>query len=193
MLAGLFVKGAFGDFFKTDLCDNITSIMKKLYILMLIFSTLILPAHAQSSAPAWTLEQLDGTELSLSDIRSDNILLVFTGIGCSHCHEAIPFLNLLSETCKASSLEIIAVESWGRWRKTRAKYVKKNSVKFHFLGGNRAYTSSLMKKYKLSGGVPAFVVLGPSRQIIRRFVGYSRGVTDREIVELLDSLGVTPK
>lgn len=160
---------------------------------MLIFSTLILPAHAQLSAPAWTLERPDGTELSLSDIRSDNILLVFTGIGCGHCHEAIPFLNILYDTCKPGSLQIVAIESWGRWRKTRAKYVKKNAVKFHFLGGGRAYVSSLMNKYKLSGGVPAFVVLGPSRQIIRRFVGYSRGVTDREIVELLDSLGVTPK
>lgn len=44
------------------------------------------------SAPAFTLESIDGKNISLSDFQGKIVLIVFTSVNCKECETQMPFL-----------------------------------------------------------------------------------------------------
>ena len=43
-------------------------------------------------APAFTLESIDGKNISLSDFQGKTVLIVFTSVNCKECEAQMPFL-----------------------------------------------------------------------------------------------------
>jgi peroxiredoxin len=43
-------------------------------------------------APDFTLESIDGKNISLSDFRGKTVLIVFTSVNCKECEEQMPYL-----------------------------------------------------------------------------------------------------
>lgn len=63
----------------------------------LILMTLIGCGTAQipqigDKAPAFTLESIDGKNISLSDYQGKTVLIVFTSVNCRDCESQMPFL-----------------------------------------------------------------------------------------------------
>jgi len=43
-------------------------------------------------APAFTLEDIDGKNISLSDFHGKTVLIVFTSVNCKECETQVPYL-----------------------------------------------------------------------------------------------------
>lgn len=132
-------------------------------------------------APEWTLIDMNGQKVSLSDIKSEVILLQFTGIGCGPCKISIPFLNRLRKEYAVSELEVLAVETWGRPKSSCEAYVRNQGIAYNFLTADKDTIAKLINDYQAGGGVPQFYLIGKDRTIIAKFQGYAEKTTDTEI------------
>ncbi|MBN2463485.1 MAG: TlpA family protein disulfide reductase [Dehalococcoidia bacterium] len=58
-------------------------------------------------APDFTLESIDGKNISLSDFRGKTVLVVFTSVNCKECEEQMPYLV---EAYQQSSGELVILD-----------------------------------------------------------------------------------
>jgi peroxiredoxin len=65
--------------------------MARISLAMLSCSTAKLP-EVGDKAPDFTLESIDGNNISLSDFQGKTVLLVFTSVNCQECEEQMPYL-----------------------------------------------------------------------------------------------------
>lgn len=135
-------------------------------------------------APDWTLNDMNGQSISLTDIKSKVILINFTGIGCGPCKVAIPFLNNLKEKYNSDDFELVAIESWVRKQHSLQNYANKNNIKYNLLSA----TDEMLKQYQRGGAVPVFYLLDKDRIIRKTIQGYTKDTTDKEIIDAIDEL-----
>lgn len=134
-------------------------------------------------APEWLLNDMNGSPVSLADIKSKILLINFTGIGCGPCKIAIPFLNSLKDLFSAEDCSVVSVESWGNKLHSLRVYADKNQIEYPFLEGN----DTIIKDY-LNGnrGVPVFFVLDETRTIKKIVNGYNRETTGQELIQAIE-------
>jgi peroxiredoxin len=60
-------------------------------LLILSCTTAQIP-QVGDKAPDFTLESIDGENISLSDFRGKTVLIVFTSVNCKECEEQMPYL-----------------------------------------------------------------------------------------------------
>jgi peroxiredoxin len=90
------------------------------------------PSFGQS-APDFTLSGIDGSLVTLSELRGEEVLLVFWNISCPYCAAKVPLLNQLHE----DGLKVVAI-ALGDSRGKVKKYIDQMNVKFDILpDGNR--------------------------------------------------------
>lgn len=135
-------------------------------------------------APDWTLINVAGEEVALSDFKSKVLLIQLTGIGCGPCKASIPFLNKLKSDFAASDLELIAIETWVRKSHSLQNYINRYGIKYLMLSG----TDEIIKDYQTSGAVPVFFVLDEKRIIRNVFNGYGEKITDQAISDAIRAL-----
>jgi len=134
-------------------------------------------------APDWTLKDSEDKDVKLSELNAKTLVIWFTGIGCAPCHQAIPFLKQLAEDYKTKDFELIAIETWGGSIEALKRYGQANEFNFSFLQS----TDELKKSYGIAP-VPAFFIVDQNR-IVRKIInGYSKGNTDKEIIESIENL-----
>lgn len=136
------------------------------------------------TAPEWTLNNMNGQFVSLSEIKSKVVILNFTGIGCGACKMAIPFLNKLKETHNTNELEVVSVESWQRKNNALINYARKNNINYLFLQAD----DDILSKYKVGLSAPVFFILDQNRNISKVIRGYNKDVTDKEITQIIKTL-----
>lgn len=143
-------------------------------------------SHAleNKKAPQWTLENpMNGSLISLSNIKSEIVLLQFTGIGCGHCKESIPFLKHLSINYDRDRLEIISIETFVDNNHRMKEYISKLGVNYTYLKSDNDTKST----YDISG-LPVFFLINQDKLIEKVYVGYNSGVTDKEIVNQIEKM-----
>ncbi|HKJ25342.1 MAG TPA: TlpA disulfide reductase family protein, partial [Myxococcota bacterium] len=62
-----------------------------------------------SVAPAFTLERLDGTPVSLSDLRGHVVLINFWATWCEPCRQEMPAMERLYEAHRDEGFELLAI------------------------------------------------------------------------------------
>ncbi len=142
------------------------------------------PAMEGEQAPLWTLNDTDGTPVSLANQKSKVLLLNFTGIGCGPCAAAIPFLKTLKERFPADSFDLISIESWSGNPRTIKFYSDKNKLNYRMLNA----TKEVVEQYKTGNAAPFFMILDEQRVIRKVIQGYSEGRTDEEIIKAIQGL-----
>ena len=135
-------------------------------------------------APQWTLQTMDGKDVSLKDFHSKLILLEFSGVACGPCQAAVPFLKKLREDYAESDLQIISLESWGANDETMKAYQEKKQLNYPYI---RA-TEQVIEAYKTGGAAPRFFLMDQTRFVRKAFSGYGEGITDVEIKKAIDEL-----
>ena len=133
------------------------------------------------TAPEWTLTNIDGRKISLSDIKSKVVLLQFTGIGCGPCKVSIHFLNRLREKYDNNSLEIIAIETWVKRKSSCENYIRENGIRYRFLTADKDTIEKLINDYHADSGVPKFYLIDKNRSIKKVYNGYAENSTDKDI------------
>jgi len=136
-------------------------------------------------APDWTLNDFNGQNVSLADLKSKVLLINFTGIGCGPCLAAVPFLRELKDNYNynAEDFDIVAIECWKRPLHSLQSYATKNNLNYQFLSA----TDDMITEYQMMNrSVPVFLVLDKQRVVRKIIKGYTEKTTDEEITNSIN-------
>lgn len=119
-------------------------------------------------APGFTLQDLNGKSVSLSDYRGKVVVLEFWATWCPPCRAAIPGLETLHNKYKAQGLVILAVsmdisEDWNFVK----SFVKDYRMTYPVLKG----TDAVASQYRVRA-IPLLLVLDKKGNIVKQHVGY---------------------
>jgi peroxiredoxin len=134
-------------------------------------------------APDWTIKDVNGNDVSLSDLKRKVVVLQFTGIGCGPCHQAMPFLKAWANESSQNNFEVVGIETWSRNQEGIKRYFDKNAINYKFLKAD----STIMSNYRIYS-VPVFFVLDENRIIRQVISGYERDVSDTKLREAVKEL-----
>lgn len=150
--------------------NNKRSFKCLLFVLIIFFIFIANPVSAQSvsgqKAADFSLEDLEGKSVSLSDFAGRFVLLFFWASWCYHCVKMFPALDELKNDFPPEEIEILAVnfqERPSRLMQFRQQYDSDLKI----LLDNQGKVFNLYNVY----GIPVFVLV--DRQGIIRYRGLS--------------------
>jgi peroxiredoxin len=138
------------------------------------------PGEPLDTAPAFTLTDLSGKSVSLSDFKGKVLILDFWATWCPPCKKEIPDFIELQKQYGSQGVQIVGI-ALDQPDKVKA-FVQQNGINYPVLMGNEAITV----KYGGIDGIPTTFVIDKKGKIINRFEGYRpRNVFEGEIKNLL--------
>lgn len=132
-------------------------------------------------APSFTLKDLKGKQVSLSDFKGKVVLLDFWGTWCGPCRRVIPHLDALYKKYKDQGLVVIGINHERDHDKVKA-YANEHISYVVLLDADREF-----EEYGIRG-IPAAFYIDREGKIRYSEVGYGPGVereVERKIKELL--------
>ncbi|MCF7927579.1 MAG: TlpA family protein disulfide reductase [Spirochaetales bacterium] len=133
-------------------------------------------------APAFTVSNLDGGQISLSSFRGKVLFLNFWATWCPPCRKEMPSMERLYQTLKGEEFEILAVDL----------REKPEDVKSFVSDGGYTYPIGIDSKGSVGGmygvrSIPTSYLIGPNGYVIAGTVG-GREWDSKEIVKIIRSL-----
>jgi len=117
-------------------------------------------------APDFTLTDLDGNTISLSDLRGNVVFLNFWATWCTPCKKEVPFFNEAYETHKDSGLKIIGI-SIDRSQLIVKKYLKKQEFLYPVAMGKQKF----LNDYEIARAVPVTVIIDKDGKLRHKVIG----------------------
>ena len=148
----------------------------KIFILAVVFCGFFLSSCSRDSvmesvskivkAPDFTLKDLSGTGVSLSDFSGKKgVLVIFTTTWCPHCITIIPDLKHIYSNYKDKDIQVLAVYI-NETNSNVSEFKSKHNIAYKILLDSKATVASL---YDVKG-VPTFVLVDKNGSI--RYKGY---------------------
>ncbi|MDD5449321.1 MAG: TlpA disulfide reductase family protein [Candidatus Omnitrophica bacterium] len=143
-----------------------------LWFLLFIFTFLLLNISCAKEglgigdkAPDFTLDDLAGNKVSLSDTVKSNkaTLLVFWATWCPYCREEVPELIKLKPSYEAKGYKIVAIDI-GESQKKVDSFVKQNGINYTVLLDTE---NRIANQYGVMG-IPANILLAQDGTILYR-------------------------
>ncbi len=133
-------------------------------------------------APPFTLPDVNGNQVSLSDFEGKVLIVAFWTTWCPGCVQEIPHFIDLYDQYKEQGLEIIAISLDEGGAKDVKPFLEKKPVNYTALIGNL----NISEKYKTKGILPTTFVIDKTGKIRRKYVGYrKRKVFEKDIKAML--------
>ncbi len=123
-------------------------------------------------APNFTLPNLDGDSISLSDFHGKYVLLDFWYIGCGPCVFALPEIQKLSEELDPEKVKIIGIEVYHMDPEKVRKFMAEKGAFYETLLAKKQEeiaSSFCVESY------PTFFIINPDGVIEQLHLGYSPG------------------
>ena len=114
-------------------------------------------------APDFSLKDLKGTEVKLSDSRGRAVLLVFSATWCPYCRREVPELKKLHDRFKDKGLDVIMVDVQESQKKV-ASFAAKYEIPYRVLLDEEG---KVARQYQVRG-IPDQVLIGKEGAIICR-------------------------
>jgi cytochrome c-type biogenesis protein len=133
------------------------------------------PLASATPAPDFTLESLDGQNVTLSNLRGKAVLLNFWATWCVPCKIEMPWFVELQKQYGPQGLQIVGVAMDDAGKEDIAKFAKDMGVNYPVLLGKEAVGDAY-------GGVPALpesFFIGRDGKIVDKIIG----LKDREDIE----------
>lgn len=133
-----------------------------------------------TSAPDFTLQDINGESFQLSSLKGQPVLLEFWFPTCGACIAAVPYVNEFSKTFKEKGLKVIAIE----FSEVEKKFIR------DYIDQNKMTTPTLIKgksvamEYGVSSG-PTFVLLDKDHKIVYFKSGFNEDEISSRLRELL--------
>ena len=141
------------------------------------------PLMEGDMAPDFTLETLDGEQVSLSDLRGKVVLVNIWATWCNPCREEMPYMERQYQNLKDKPFEILAV-SQDRLGETEVEpFVKEYELTFPILLDPDKKVGSLFQSSKF----PESFIIGKDGVIVERVVGQLGPSNFQLIQHLADS------
>jgi len=145
------------------------------------------PPHVlgkSTQAPNFTLESLDGKNVSLSDLRGKAVLLNFWATWCGPCKIETPWLVELQKEYGSQGLQVVGIAMDDSGKDDIEKFAKDMGVNYPVLLGKEAVGDAY-------GGVPALpesFFIGRNGKIVARIIGLKgRGEIEDAIKKALNT------
>jgi thiol-disulfide isomerase/thioredoxin len=154
------------------MCEGVLMIAGKILtisaILVLLFSCTDKVAKSGGSmAPDFTLQELSGKSVTLSDMKGKVVLLEFWATWCPPCRASIPGIERLHEKYKNKGVVVLAVSlDEGGWDGVQS-FVKEHGIQYTVLKGN----DDVGAKYQVRS-IPMLLVIDKEGKIMRRYLGF---------------------
>lgn len=158
--------------------------MRKCFFLvaLLVFPLLLSPAGTGSAraeapgssrvqkgsmAPDFTLKDLNGKPVTLSQFRGKVVVLNFWASWCPHCREEMPSLERLNEVYGSSNFALLAVNVEGDGEGAVKSYLAKNPFNFRVLLDSKLTVQDLYGVYEL----PETLIINKKGQVVEKVLG----------------------
>ena len=120
-----------------------------------------------STAPDFTLKDLNGKEVRLSDLRGKIVVLNFWATWCPPCREEVPSLMRLNQAMAGKQFQMLAVSQDEGGKEAVEAYFKKSSNSLPALIDS---DQKVGKRYGLTG-VPETFIIDKNGIILKKIVG----------------------
>lgn len=127
-----------------------------------------------ATVPDFALQRLDGSTLTLSELRGKAVMIDFWDTWCPPCRAAMPHLQEISEAYKGD-LVIVGVAFGRQGKDAVAKFVQENGLTFEFVLANQKVLTDF-------GGLPSIpttFLVDRDGKVVKKWVGGQ----DKEIYE----------
>ena len=134
-------------------------------------------------APHFTLKDLNGNTVSLSDLKGKTVILDFWATWCGPCVSSFPGMQMMVNKYKDDpNVKFLFVNSWERVEdplKNASDFIKKNNYNFHVLLDDE---NKVIGDYDVAG-IPTKFIIDSSGNIRFKSVGYD-GTAEGLVEEL---------
>ncbi|MFA7074500.1 MAG: TlpA disulfide reductase family protein [Endomicrobiaceae bacterium] len=121
-----------------------------------------------ASAPDFTLQDLNGQKVSLSDFKGKVVFIDFWASWCPPCRQSIPAVEKLYDEYKNNENVVILGINLNEDKSSVSKFIEKQKMNYKVLLSDKKVISN----YKISG-IPAFFLIDQKGDMYNKYVGYS--------------------
>ncbi len=133
-----------------------------------------------AKAPDFTLQDLNGKNVKLSDFRGKVVVLEFWATWCPPCRESIPGIEKIYKAYKDKGLVVLAVSlDQGGWDSVKT-FVSGRGMTYTVLKGDDDVTSEYQVRT-----IPMLLILDRSGNIAKRYIGLG---SDEELEQDIKSV-----
>lgn len=118
--------------------------------------------------PPFTLPDLDGVDVSLSDFEGKVVVLDLWATWCGPCRVEIPYLVELYEEFKNDGVVVVGIGLDQQGAEILRPFVEDNNVTYTILVGGRAISQA----YNVTG-IPTTFIIGRDGRIAKKHVGFA--------------------
>ena len=141
------------------------------------------PAATGSMAPNFTLQDIEGRNVALRDLKGKVVLLEFWATWCAPCRVSIPAIEKIYAAYEGKGLAILGISmDGGDWDSVKA-FGKDFGISYPILRGDDAVSQKYMVRT-----IPMFILIDREGNIRHRFLG--AGNEDKIEKEIKTLLGV---
>ena len=121
-----------------------------------------------TEAPDWTLQDLDGRDVSLKSLRGQIVVIDFWASWCGPCKMAMPHLQQLHDKYKEKPVKVYSVNCRERGGDARARsYLKEKKFTYpQLFNGDPAANAYMVR------GIPTMYVIGTDGKILHSERGF---------------------
>jgi peroxiredoxin len=145
-----------------------TILLSSVLAMALLFGCTEKSGQSDAVAVDFTLQDMSGKNVKLSDYRGKVVLLEFWATWCPPCRASIPGIEKIHQSYKGKGLVVLAVSmDEGEWSSVKA-FMKDYGITYSVLKG----TEDVAVQYRVRT-IPLLFILDREGKIAKRYPGFS--------------------
>lgn len=145
---------------------------KKIFLFLLVIISCVSLSCAEISTD-FTLNDLDGRQISLSDYKGKVVFLDFWATWCPPCRASIPEVEKLYQEFSDNEDVVILGINLQEDKDTIVKFMKKQEMNYTVLLSD----NKVLSNYQIRS-IPAFFIIDRDGEVFNKYVGFAPGMQE---------------